>query len=31
MVGLITSKRETQTPLVAALISEAKRFAAKAG
>ena len=31
MVGLITPKRETQTPLVTALISEAKRFAAKAG
>jgi DNA-binding transcriptional LysR family regulator len=28
MVGLITPRRETQTPLVAALIAEAKRFAA---
>jgi DNA-binding transcriptional LysR family regulator len=28
IVGLITPKRETQTPLVAALIAEAKRFAA---
>jgi hypothetical protein len=29
-VGLITTRRETQTPLVAALTSEAKRLAAKA-
>jgi len=29
LVGLVTPKRETQTPLVAALIAEAKRFAAK--
>ena len=29
MVGLITARRETQTPLVTALMAEAKRFAAK--
>lgn len=30
-VGLITPKRETQTPLVAALIAEAKRYAMQMG
>jgi DNA-binding transcriptional LysR family regulator len=29
MVGLVTPRREPQTPLVAALMSEAKRFAAR--